>query len=139
MERKNFKISPLDEVPLLRRKHYCLNKATSFPSTHIILCQEVQSLFVYLRSPSPGALTASSFSLLLSSSASTGFALICLAFVHLTCFTPPHLLNLLLIQVLTTVSALYIKYSALFHSGITEFSARWILTHFVSLQRLPSS
>lgn len=130
------KISPLDEVSLLRRKQYhCLNKVTSFPCTHIILCQEAQLLYVHLEvtplyhSPPP------LFPYSSPPPPSTVFALIFLAFVHLHCFTPPHLFNLLLNQVSTTVLALYLKYSALFHCKSPRnywISASCILTHFVS-------
>lgn len=67
---KNPTVAPAwDKVPLLRRKqHHCLNKVISFLSTHIILCQEAQLLYVYLRSSSPVSFTDSSFSLLCSSS-----------------------------------------------------------------------
>lgn len=98
MEKNNFKkIPPLDKVPLLRRKQrYCLNNVISFPSTHIILCQEAQLLYMHLRSFSPASFTTPLFPYSPPPSPSTGFALIFLAFVHLHCFTPPHLLNLLL-------------------------------------------
>lgn len=41
------KISPLDTVPLLRtRQPYYFNKVSSFPSTHIILCQEFYDMLL---------------------------------------------------------------------------------------------
>lgn len=83
----------LNTIPLLRiRQPYYLNKVSSFPSTHIILCQESQFLLCVLDKFFPLYHSPSLFPYS-SALPNTGFALIFPASVHVHCFTPPHLFN----------------------------------------------